>query len=122
MGAIAELPGDASVGVRPSRRWLRSSAPRGLIDALVTEPPATTSTTVLPRTITALALTTMVPPTMLPATSGAGTGGESARFSALKKLHAQFGYLKQSPEQSRGGACTSIFSFQQMGRSWRSMQ
>src|SRR5262249_47027244 len=121
MGAIAELPGDASVGVRPSRRWLRASAPRGLIDALVTQPPAAT-TTVLPRTITALALTTMVPPTMLPATSGAGTGGESARFSALKKLHAQFGYLKQSPEQSRGGACTGIFSFQQMGQSWRSMQ
>jgi hypothetical protein len=40
----------------------------------------------------------------------------------LKKLHAQFGYLKQSPEQSRGGACIGIFSFQQTGRSWRSMQ
>lgn len=25
-------------------------------------------------------------------------------------------------EQSRGGACTGIFSFQQMGRRWRSMQ
>ena len=38
MGAIAELTGDSSVGVRPSRRWLRPSA-RGLIDALVTQPP-----------------------------------------------------------------------------------
>src|SRR6516225_10698839 len=25
-------------------------------------------------------------------------------------------------QQSRGGACSGIFSFQQMGRSWRSMQ
>src|SRR5262245_58152157 len=41
--------------------------------------------TVLPRTITALALTTTVPPTMLPATSGAGTGGELAEVS-LKAL------------------------------------
>jgi hypothetical protein len=40
----------------------------------------------------------------------------------LKKLHAQFAYLKHSPEQWRGGACTGIFSFQQTGRSWRSMQ
>jgi hypothetical protein len=31
-------------------------------------------------------------------------------------------YVKQSPEQSRGGACTGIFSFRQMGRSWRSME
>src|SRR6516165_4951466 len=50
-GAIAELTGDSSVGVRPSRRWLRPSA-RGLIDALVTQPPpaTTTVTTVLPAT------------------------------------------------------------------------
>jgi len=40
----------------------------------------------------------------------------------LKKLHARCGYPKQLPEQSRGGACTGIFSFQQMGRSWRSRQ
>jgi len=39
----------------------------------------------------------------------------------LKKLHAQFGYLKQSLEQSRGEACTGIFSFQRMGRRWQSM-
>jgi len=59
MGAIAELTGDSSVGVRPSRRWLRPSA-RGLIDALVTQPPpaTTTVTTVLPATTTvATALT-----------------------------------------------------------------
>src|SRR5262249_1376601 len=59
MGAIAELTGDSSVGVRPSRRWLRPSA-RGLIDALVTQPPPATPpvTTVLPATTTvATALT-----------------------------------------------------------------
>ena len=48
----------------------------------------------------------------------------------LKKLLAQFGYPKQAANlrfegaftQSRGGACTGIFSFQQMGRSWQSMR
>src|SRR5215813_5921577 len=60
MDVTAELTGDSSVGVRPSRRWLRPSA-RGLIDALVTQPPPAT-TTVLPATTTVLPATTTVLP------------------------------------------------------------
>src|SRR5262249_6218905 len=81
MGAIAELPGDSSVGVRPSPRWLRSSARRGLIDALVTQPPPAT-TTVLPRTTTVLPRTTTV---VLPrTTSGGGTDPIEVAQRALR--------------------------------------
>ena len=60
MGAIAELIGDSSVGVRPSRRWLRPSA-RGLIDALVTQPPPAMAQQ-RPDTVTEVQATDMVAP------------------------------------------------------------
>jgi hypothetical protein len=48
----------------------------------------------------------------------------------LKKLHGKFGESEAITRalqgstftQSRGGPCTGIFSFQQMGQSWRNMQ
>ena len=59
----------------------------------------------------------------------AKSGHRAARIRALIliKMPAQFGYPSLSSEgstfaQSRGGACTAIFSFQQMGLSWPSRQ
>ena len=56
-------------------------------------------------------------------------GHRAARIRALIliKMPAQFGYPSLSSEgstftQSRGGACTAIFSFQQMGLRWPSTQ
>ena len=50
-------------------------------------------------------------------------------LTGIKRLHAQFGLSEAAPKLifgrqhvRSGGACTDIFSFQQMGLNWLSMQ
>jgi predicted phosphodiesterase len=48
-------------------------------------------------------------------------GNHDAAHNLVSEASAQACTRRHTFTQSRGGACTGIFSFQQMGRSWQSM-